>query len=66
MQELVLEKIEKISKTLTNAPEGQDPVLLSVGVAFSDRTDPQGDVFENAETALRRMKQMRQDACVVY
>jgi diguanylate cyclase (GGDEF)-like protein len=66
MKMLVYEKFEQISKTLENAPESQEPVYLSVGVAFSDRNDPQGDVFEDAETALRRMKQMRQTGCAVY
>ena len=66
MQQLVFEKIEQINETLRKAPEGQEAISLSVGVAFSDRANPQGNVFEDADTALRRMKQMRQTGCAVY
>ena len=66
MKQQVFRKIEQINEKLKNAPEGQDPVSLSVGIAFSDRENPQGDVFEDADTALRRMKQMRQTGCAVY
>ena len=62
----VFEKIDQINDKLKNAPEGQEPISLSVGVAFSDRDNPRGDVFEDADTALRRMRQMRQTGCAVY
>ncbi len=63
MQKLVFEKVEQINRTLR---EGGIPVTLNVGVAFSDRLNPQGDVFEDAGAALQRMKQMRQNGCAVY
>ena len=66
MQKLVFDKIEQINATLRNAPEGENPVSLSFGVAFSDRENPQGDVFEDADTALKRIKQIRQTGCAVY
>ena len=66
MQQQVFEKIDQINDKLKNAPEGQEPISLSVGVAFSDRDNPRGDVFEDADTALRRMRQMRQTGCAVY
>ena len=59
MQKQVLGKIDRINQALADAPEGKDPVSLSVGVAFSDQSDSGGDVFEDADIALRRMKQMR-------
>ena len=66
MQALVFDKIERINETLTN-PEGDvPPVSLSVGVAFSDRKKPEGDIFEDADTALQRMKQVRHCGCAVY
>ena len=65
MQKQVLGKIDRINQVLADAPEGQDPVSLSIGVAFSDQSDPGGDVFEDADIALRRMKQMRQTGCAV-
>lgn len=66
MQKQVFDKLDQIFEKLKEPSDGQDPVTLSVGIAFSDRTDPQGDVFEDADTALRRMKQMRQNGCAVY
>lgn len=59
MQKQVFQKLDRINRALADAPEGQEPISLSVGVAFSDRSDPGGDVFEDADIALRRMKQMR-------
>ena len=60
------EKIEQINHTLQDTQDGQIPVSLSVGVAFSDREDPQGDVFHDADTALHRMEQMKQRGFAVY
>ena len=66
MQALVFDKIEQINETLAN-PEGDKPALsLSVGVAFSDRQKPEGDIFEDADTALQRMKQVRHCGCAVF
>ena len=66
MQALVFDKIEQINETL-GAPEGDlPPMSLSVGVAFSDRKKPEGDIFEDADTALQRMKQVRHCGCAVF
>ena len=40
--------------------DGSVPIELSVGIAFSDREQPDGDVFQDADTALQRMKAIRQ------
>ncbi len=66
MRKLVLDKTERINDVLKNAPEGEDAVTLSFGVAFSDRADPRGDVFEDADAALRRQKQSKETGCAVY
>ena len=66
MQKLVFNKIDLINAELNQEHDGLPPLSLSVGIAFSDRADPQGDVFEDAETALRRLKQIRQAGCAVY
>ena len=42
------------------------PVSLSVGVAFSDRKDPQGDIFHDADSALYRVKEAGRKGCAVY
>ena len=46
--------------------DGQPPVSLSVGVAFADRENPQGDILHDADTALYRMKEVRRCGCAVY
>lgn len=66
LHEQVYEKIEQINHTLLDAQDGQIPVSLSVGVAFSDREDPQGDVFYDADIAMHRMEQMKQRGFAVY
>ena len=66
MQKLVFDKIEKINRTLQKADGELGSVSLSVGIAFSDRENPQGDVFADADTALQKMKQVRRSGCAVY
>ena len=66
MQKQVFDKIELINDTLKEPVEDLPSISLSVGIAFSDREDPRGDVFEDADTALKRMKQMRQSGFAVY
>lgn len=66
MQDLIFRKIEQINKALKETSEDEEAVTLSVGIAFSDRSNPQGDVFEDADAALKRVKQMRQNGCAVY
>ena len=66
MQALVFDKLEHINELLHTPEDDLMPVSLSVGVAFSDRPKPEGDVFQDADTALRRMKQMRHCGCAVF
>lgn len=66
MRALVFDKVEEINAMLQKAEEGEMPISLSVGVAFSDRENPGGDIFEDADTALLRMKQVRSCGCAVY
>ena len=57
MRQLVYNKIMLIEKQLQNPKEDLPPTSLSVGVAFSDRKNPQGDIFKDADTALYRAKE---------
>ena len=58
--------MEQVNAVLQE-PEGDvGPLSLSVGVAFSDREKPEGDIFQDADTALMRMKQVRHCGCAVY
>ena len=66
MQALVFDKVEHVNEMLAAAEKPLMPVSLSVGVAFSDRQRPQGDIFQDADTALRRMQQVRHCGCAVY
>ena len=66
MRDLIFSKVEQVNGTLRN-PEGDlQPLSLSVGVAFSDRERPEGDIFQDADTALLRMKQVRNTGCAVF
>ena len=62
----LFDKIEKVNDLLASDGEGLPPMSLSVGVAFSDRQKPTGDIFEDADIALQRMKQVRHCGCAVY
>lgn len=66
MAQLVRNKINRANEILSNPKDGLPPVTLSVGVAFSDRMKPQGDIFADADTALYRVKQNGRVGCVIY
>jgi diguanylate cyclase (GGDEF)-like protein len=66
MRKLIFDKVEQVNATLRLPDDGQPPVSLSVGVAFADRENPQGDILHDADTALYRMKEVRRCGCAVY
>ena len=41
-------------------------ISLSVGVAFGDLENPRGTIFQDADTALYRMKEVRRCECAIY
>ena len=62
----IQEKIGTINETLKSA-EGEIPALsLSVGVAFSDRDNPHGTIFEDADQALYKVKSNGKAGCDFY
>ena len=63
---LIFSKIDMINNALNKEENGLDPIELFVGVAFSDRAKPEGDVFQDADTALNRMKKMEETGYSVY
>ena len=65
-RDLISSKIDRINHELQKGAEGLAPVSLSVGVAFSDREKPGGSVFQDADTALERMKEIRTAGYAVY
>jgi len=66
MRELVLQKVERANELLQHPTDGLPPVSLSVGVAFSDRENPKGDIFKDADTALYRVKEAGRCGCVIF
>ena len=66
MAQLVYNKIQRANDMLQHPKDDLPPVSLSVGVAFSDRKNPQGDIFKDADTALYRVKEAGRKGCVIY
>lgn len=65
-KELVFSRIEYVNQMLKEERDDSAPIELSVGIAFSDREQPDGDVFQDVDTALRRMKAIRHTGYAVY
>ena len=66
MRQLVLNKIQWANDLLQHPKDDLPPVSLSVGVAFSDRKDPKGDIFTDADTALCRVKESGRNGCAIF
>ena len=66
MKQLVINKIAGANELLKHPKDDLPPVSLSVGVAFSDRENPQGDIFKDADTALYKVKKAGRNGCEVY
>ena len=65
-KELVFSKIESVTQALREGTDELMPVTLSVGIAFSDREHPDGDIFQDADKALWRMREIRHSGYAVY
>lgn len=66
LRSLVTEKVEQMNKTLKTPADGVPPISISVAVAFADRENPQGDLLQDADAALARMKEMKRRGCAIY
>ncbi|MBR0469509.1 MAG: EAL domain-containing protein [Mogibacterium sp.] len=66
MNQLVLNKMNRVNEILQHPKDDLPPVSLSVGVAFSDRKDPQGDIFGDADSALYDVKNAGRKGCSIY
>ena len=66
MRQLVLNKIARANGQLQNPKDGLPKVSLSVGVAFADRENPEGDIFKDADTALYEVKKTGRCGCRVF
>ena len=65
-RQLVQNKIAAINERLQHPEDDVPPVSLSVGVAFADRENPQGDIFKDADTALFRVKEAGRNGCEIF
>ena len=66
LQQLVINKITHANKMLQNPVDDLPKVTMSVGVAFSDRENPSGDLFKDADTALYQVKKTGRCGCMIY
>ncbi len=66
MRQLVYNKISEANDLLAHPKDDLPPVTLSVGVAFSDRENPEGDIFKDADTALYRIKKKGRNGCEIF
>ena len=66
MRPIVSNKIERANELLMHPEDDLPPVSLSVGVAFADRENPQGDIFTDADTAAYRIKRAGGAGCAFF
>ena len=66
MSGLVKNKIAHLNEILQHPDDGLPEASLSGGVAFSDRENPEGDIFKDADTALYWVKEAGRKDCRVY
>ena len=66
IREVIRAKIEQANVMLQKPTDNLPPASLSVGVAFGDRENPEGDIFKDADTALYRMKEAGRCGCYIY
>lgn len=63
--ERIREKILRVNEQLLNPEEGEIPVSLSVGMAFSP-AGYHGELFEQADRAMYVVKQNGRSGCMIY
>ena len=66
MKPLIRDKVDRINNMLRERRGDLPPVNLSIGVAFADRRDPQGDIFHDADIALSKMKTLKKNSWMIY
>lgn len=62
---LIYEKVERINAMIEQHDE-VPPFRLSCGVAFADRENPQGDIFHDADIALKQIKAMKKSGVAIF
>ena len=62
----ICEWIREINQELAENSGDLPPVTLSAGIAFWNRPNAQGSLFQDADSALLDVKKKREDCCAVY
>ena len=63
---LICTKLSRIADSLREEKDDVPAITLSIGVAFSERKDPQGTIFEDADRALYRAKERGKNTFEFY
>ena len=66
MRDSLKAKIDQLNIMLQKPTDDLPPTSLSVGIAFADRENPEGDIFKDADTALYRVKAAGRCGCEIY
>ena len=66
IRNVVISKVEQANVMLQQQKDGLPAVSLSVGAAFGDRENPEGDIFKDADTALYRVKKAGRCGCAIF
>ena len=66
MRDHVKRKIDQANVMLQKPADDLPPTSLSVGVAFADRENPDGDIFKDADTALYHVKEAGRCGCYIF
>ena len=66
MTQTVVDKLGLVNSLLQEPLEGVPVASVSAGVAFGDRKNPQGDIFHDADLALNRLREAKENGCAVY
>lgn len=62
----ITDKMTEVNRQLAISENGEPPVSLSVGVAFTDRKDPTESLFKDADSALYYTKEHGRNGCHFY
>lgn len=66
LKNTLVEKLLFIEKALKNTDDGLPQITLSIGVAFSDRENPKGTIFQDADAAMYEVKKRGRDGYQIY
>lgn len=64
-EEVIYDKIVHLNEILKKETDNSPSVSLTVGLAFGDKQDTSGDIFQDADRALEKAKASK-SVCVVY